>query len=304
MSHTANAVDPATNTTASSLRIDASLAGYRKFMRWAKKFPERRWVVENASGLGRHLAQSLVACDEVVLDVPSAATARVRELSRGSRRKTEVIDVAAAACVAALHGDATRVSGEEHITVFALLEERSANLAWQRAQIANQLHAVLRDLTPDGAALAITAKSVATLMRSARPESPAERTRKELAQDLVRELRVATASLADIEVRITVALDDYGTRLSEIASCEHSRYRLSRAGDCRLNSAIHLIAVTQVRMRNSIGRAYFDKKIAEGKTRNEAMRCFKRQPPSRIWRLMITDERRLTNNLTGTEIAA
>jgi hypothetical protein len=29
-----------------------------------------------------------------------------------------------------------------------------------------------------------------------------------------------------------------------------------------LNSATHLIAVTQVRMRNSIGRAYFDKKIA------------------------------------------
>jgi hypothetical protein len=43
-----------------------------------------------------------------------------------------------------------------------------------------------------------------------------------------------------------------------------------------LNSAIHLVAVTQVRMPNSAGRAYFDTKIAEGQTRNEAMRCLKR----------------------------
>ena len=110
MSHTANAVDPATNSTAASLRIDASLAGYRELMRWAKQFPERRWAVENARGLGRHLAQWLVARGEVVLDVPSTATARVRELSRGSRRKTDVIDAAAAASVAALHGDATIVT--------------------------------------------------------------------------------------------------------------------------------------------------------------------------------------------------
>lgn len=47
MSHTANAVDPATNTTAASLRINASLAGYRELMRWSKQFPERRWAVVN-----------------------------------------------------------------------------------------------------------------------------------------------------------------------------------------------------------------------------------------------------------------
>jgi transposase len=201
---------------------------------------------------------------------------------------------------------------------------------------------VLRDLIPGGAALAITARSAATLLRSVRPESPAERTRKQLAQDLVRELRAADASLADIEARMTVALDEHGTRLRqidgigavtavriigrtgiasrfasehafatyagvapiEIASGEHTRHRLSRSGDRRLNSAIHLIAVTQVRMRNSIGRAYFDKKLAEGKTRNEAMRCLKRRLANHIWRMMIADERRLPVSGAGHEIAA
>jgi transposase len=331
MSHTANAVDPATNTTAASVRVDATLAGYRELMRWSKQFPERRWAVENARGLGRHLAQRLVARGEVVLDVPCTATSRVRELSRGSRRKTDVIDAAAAASVAALHGDATVVAPEDHTTVFAMLEERRANLAAQRVRITNQLHAVLRDLVAGGAAVAITAKSASLLLRTVRPESPAERTRKQLAHDMVREVRAVDASLTDIEKRMTVALDDHGTRLREIdgigaitavrligrtgpaarfgsphkfaayagaapieiASGEHSRHRLSRAGDRRLNSAIHLVAVTQVRMRNSIGRAYFDKKIAEGKTRNEAMRCLKRRLANHIWRMMIADEQRL-----------
>ncbi len=119
-SHTATAVDPATNTPVASLRVDASMAGYRELTRWAKQFSGRRWAVEGARGLGRHLAQWLVARDEVVWDVPSTATARVRELSRGSRRKTDVIDAAAAASVAALHGDATVVAGEDHTT---MLEE-------------------------------------------------------------------------------------------------------------------------------------------------------------------------------------
>ena len=112
-----------------------------------------------------------MARDEVVLDVPSTATARVRELSRGGRRKTDVIDAAAAASVVALHGDARLVSSEDHTATFALPEERRANLAAQRVRVANQLHAVVRDLVPGGARLAITAKSASTMLRIVRPAS-------------------------------------------------------------------------------------------------------------------------------------
>jgi hypothetical protein len=86
-SHTASALDPATNTTVASLRIDASLDGYRHLLRWATQFPQRRWAIEGARGLGRHLAQWLAVREEVVLDVPARATARVRELSRGSHQR-------------------------------------------------------------------------------------------------------------------------------------------------------------------------------------------------------------------------
>ncbi len=68
-SHTATAVDPLTNAAAASVRIDASLAGYRELLCWAGQFPERRWAIENAKGLGCHLAQWLIARDEHVVDV-------------------------------------------------------------------------------------------------------------------------------------------------------------------------------------------------------------------------------------------
>ena len=70
-----------------------------------------------------------------MLDASTSATARVRELSRGGRRKNDVIDAAAAASVAALQGDASLVVAEDTTVVFALLEERRANLAAQRVRV-------------------------------------------------------------------------------------------------------------------------------------------------------------------------
>jgi transposase len=214
--------------------------------------------------------------------------------------------------------------------VFALLEERRANVAGQRVRAVNQLHALLRDLIPGGARTGLTAKRAAGLLGTVRPASPVERTRKGLARDLVRDIRSLDVALSDIAARMTAALDEYETQLLdvdgvgpvlgvrligrtgrasrfpdtdafanycgvapiEIASGDHTRHRLSRSGDRQLNSALHLVAVTQVRMTNSPGRRYFDKKIAEGKTRNEAIRCLKRRLASHVWRIMLADEKR------------
>jgi transposase len=52
---------------------------------------------------------------------------------------------------------------------------------------------------------------------------------------------------------------------------------LSRRGNRRLNHAIHMAAVTQIRYRHSQGRAYDNKKRAEGKTGKQALRALKRQ---------------------------
>jgi hypothetical protein len=64
----------------------------------------------------------------------------------------------------------------------------------------------------------------------------------------------------------------------EIASAEKSRHRLSRHGDRQLNSALHTIAITQIRTSGSRGNLNYRTKIAEGKTPREAARCLKRRP--------------------------
>ena len=72
-------------------------AGLRALERWAKRFPKRRWAVENAGGLGRHLAQSLSSAGESVVDVPPKLSARVRVLSTGNARKNDGLDALATA---------------------------------------------------------------------------------------------------------------------------------------------------------------------------------------------------------------
>jgi hypothetical protein len=54
--HTATAVAPETQRELSSLRIEATLDDYEQLLRWADQWPLRRWAIENAAGLGYHLA--------------------------------------------------------------------------------------------------------------------------------------------------------------------------------------------------------------------------------------------------------
>lgn len=336
-SHTASAVDAATNQTVATLRIDASLGGYRQLLRWSARFAERRWAMENARGLGRHLSQWLVTRGEAVEDVPSTATARVRELSRGGRRKTDVIDAAAAASVAALHGETNPVVTENASTVLALFDEHRDNVIRQRTRLVNQLHALLRDLLPGGARTNLTAAEATRLLTSVRTAGPVEAVRKQLARDLVTEIRQADQRLKALTTQIADAVAQTGSRLPdvdgvgpvvagrllgrtrhasrfptasafanyagvapvEIASADRARHRLPRGGDRQLNLALHIIALTQVRMRHSKGRAYYDTKITAGKTHNEAMRCLKRRLADHVWRLMTADERRSATSPGG-----
>ena len=69
-------------------------------------------------------------------------------------------------------------------------------------------------------------------------------------------------------------------------------YRLSRRGNRRLNHAIHMAAVTQIRHRHSDGRAYYDRKLAEGKTHKEALRALKRRVSDALYARLQADARR------------
>lgn len=64
-----------------------------------------------------------------------------------------------------------------------------------------------------------------------------------------------------------------------------TRHRLNRGGDRQLNRALYLVAVTKQRC-DPATRAYIARRVAEGKTEREAIRCIKRFLARRVWRLL------------------
>jgi transposase len=80
-----------------------------------------------------------------------------------------------------------------------------------------------------------------------------------------------------------------GTAPIPASSGNRQRHRLHRGGDRQLNRALHTIAITRAR-RDPATRAYLDRKIAEGKTHTEAIRCLKRHLARRFHRLLTRPE--------------
>src|SRR5438552_3027677 len=313
-SHTAVAIDAA-EVPLGELRVRASQAQADKLVAWAAAWPERTWAVEGAAGLGRLLAQQLVAAGERVLDVQPKLASRVRLLQAGDVNKNDPNDALSVA-VAALRSRTVReVAADDYPVVLKVWSKRHRDLGRARNQVACRLHAVLCDLVPGGFGKEITAGQAAGLLQRIGPAGAVAQARYDLAAEFIEDLRRLDAQLRDTRKKLTAAVKASGTSLTgifgvgpviaatvigatgqvsrfasrdrfaayngtapiEVSSGPRKIYRLSRRGNRRVNHAIHMAAVTQIRNKHSDGRAYFDRKLAEGKTRKEALRSLKRR---------------------------
>ena len=303
-------------------------AGLRALERWAKRYPERRWAVENAGGLGRHLSGRLAATGESVVDVPPKLSARVRVLSTGNARKNDGLDALATALAASRNERLTAVDPEVGSEALRLLSERREDLVAERTRGLNRLHGLLRDLVPGGVAGTLSAHRAARILRGIRPQEGAStRLRRRLASEILRDVRTLDRKIADLNGRIEAEVEASGTTLTEIfgigpilaakiigkvgnvvvrfptkahfasyagtapveaSSGEVVRHRLSLAGNRKLNNALHMVATCQARS-DARGGAYYRKKIAEGKSRKEALRCLKRRVSDAVFRSLMAD---------------
>jgi transposase len=300
--------------------------GLRALERWAKLFPVRRWAVENASGLGRHLAQRLAASGESVVDVPSKLSARVRVLSSGNSRKNDGLDALATALAASRNERLAAVDPEVGSEVLRLLSERREDLVAERTRALNRLHGLLRDLFPGGVTRTLSAPRAARILRGIRPQGASARLRRRLASEILRDVRTLDRKIADLNGHIEAEVEASGTTLTEIfgigpilaariigtvgnvarfptkahfasyagtapveaSSGEVVRHRLSLAGNRKLNYALHMVATCQARS-DARGGGYYRKKIAEGKSRKEALRCLKRRVSDAVFKSLVAD---------------
>lgn len=73
----------------------------------------------------------------------------------------------------------------------------------------------------------------------------------------------------------------------ECSTGKTKRFRKTRSGNRRLNRAFRRMALSQIsRMGNPLGLAYFKRKVSEGKSKQQALVCLRRQMVPIIWMMM------------------
>lgn len=324
-SHTAVAIDE-DETKLAEVRVRADRRQVEGLLKWAIEFPERRWAIESAGGLGVLLSEQLLEVGEEVFDVPPTLSARVRVLATSKSQKNDPNDAYSVA-VAALRSPRLRGAEQaEHVTVLRLLWNRHKNLCSAHTQAVCRLHALLVGILPGGARRRLSPTMAGALLAGVRPMTAAERARKLQAQELLADLRRLETQLKVSKKRITEfvatvpttlgelsgvgpistaiilahtgdvsrfpSADDYasynGTAPIDASSGPRKRHRLNPRGNRQLNHAMHIIAFSQL-SHPGPGRDYYERKIAEGKSQKEAVRSLKRQISNAVYRQLRSD---------------
>jgi transposase len=189
---------------------------------------------------------------------------------------------------------------------------------------------VLCDLVPGGHPKEISAAQATRILGQVTPSGAVGLARAELAAEFLEDMRRLDARLRGTRKKLAAAVKASGTTLTEVfgvgpviagtiigdiadvsrfpgrdhfaayngtapvevSSGNRKVHRLSLRGNRRINHAIHMAAITQIRHKHSDGRAYYEKKLAEGKTHKEALRSLKRRISDAIFARLLADARR------------
>jgi transposase len=324
--HTAVAVDRDEQPVA-RLTLPARAGQTERLLAWAEPLDtDRVWAIESAAGLGRLLAQQLIAAGERVIDVPPTLSARVRLLSSSRAGKNDTNDALSTAIAGMRHCGLRVVRPDDQLVVLRLLADRHHDLTGLRTQAACRLHVMFRELIPGGARLRVSAAHARRLLDGIEPVDAVSSERHRLAYEHLADIERIDAEIDAVKQRIAAQVAATGSAITELhgvgpviaaivlgqvgdigrfrtraqfanyngtapieaSSANKNRHRVSTRGNRALNHAIHMIAVTQVG-HDTPGRAYYLRKQAEGKSRKEALRSLKRRVSDAVWRQLQLD---------------
>ena len=272
-------------------------AGFAAMRHDVRVFGDRVWAIEGCRGIGRHVAQRLLAAGEEVVDVPPKLSAEVRVYATGQGRKTDATDAHSIALAGTRVAGLRPVVADADLDVLRMLADRRRQLGEEHTRKVSQLHALLLELIPGGAKKNLSAAQAKALLAGVRPRDVAGKTRRRLAAELAGDLEriYARKKAADKELRELVAATGTGlmnlhgigpsgaarllvevgditrfpdrnhfaswtgTAPVDASSGDQFRHRLSRGGNRQINRALHMMATVQLRSQTE-GRAYYDRK--------------------------------------------
>jgi transposase len=323
-SHTAAAVNRVTAELVGEQTVDARRAGHDRLIAWARSLDEQRvWAVEDCRHVSGGLERDLLEAGETVIRVPPKLMASERRSAR-KRGKCDPIDALAVARAAIREPGlpTARMPGVER-EIRALVLHRDALLG-DAVTYAKRLRWMLHDLDPTldvpPRALSLPVHQQRIKRWLARqPQTVQVR----VCRDLVRRITELTRAARQIEKELTalvrrthpelLAIPGCGplcaaTIISEIdgigrfrtdaqlaafcgaapldaSSGRKLRHRLNRAGNRKLNRALHIIAVTQIRTHTP-AKAYYQRRQTAGNTNKEALRALKRHLARTVFRTL------------------
>lgn len=320
-SHTAVAVNAGTAIKLAETTVPARDHGHQELLQWAGGLDvERVWAIEDCRHVSGRLERALLEHGEHVVRVPPKMMANERKSAR-TPGKSDSIDALAIARVAVREPDLplATVAGDER--EIALLVDLRDDFVTDAKRHSSRLRWLLHDLDPDlqPALRSLSNARSRTLLNAALSRMPpstivrvcqdllelltdlytrADQLRRELAA-LVKTrapqlteipgcgVLTAAKILAEVgqiqRFRTDAQLARYGgVAPLEASSGRSQRHRLSRQGNRQLNYALHIIAVTQVRVHPP-AKEYVTRRTANGESTREAIRALKRHLARRIF---------------------
>jgi len=327
--HTAVALDAATGRSIAELTVTCDDRGHDGLLAWARSLSDDRYfAVEDCRHVSGRLERHLLPRGERVVRVPPKMMAGARHSAR-SYGKSDPIDAACVARAALREPglpEACLAGPEQYVR---LLVDHRGDLVDERKRIQKRLRWHCHDLEiglvlpPRVLDRYVWLDRLGSVL-GALPES----TRRRIALDLLRRCRDLTKDVRALERELRGRMRELSPDLLAIPGCsalcaahlvgqtagasrfsgdaafamhvgvaplpvssgQTNRHRLNRCGNRRLNSTIHMIAVTQARMHPP-AIAYMQRKQAGGMSYREALRCLKRHLARVVFKTMLRTER-------------
>jgi transposase len=315
--------------------VAATSDGHLALLRWSASWPQVQFALEDCRHLTRRLEQDLLAAGQRVVRVPTRLMAAARRGARRPG-KSDPIDAEAVALAALRHHDLPVAELDGPTREVKLLVDYRRDLVRQRTRVANRLRWHLHELDPALQIPSRGLRRYKVIDELAARLAGVEGTVARLARLLLARCRELTGEINAMEAELRSLVGRLAPALLAVPGCgvlgaamilgetagvgrfrskdayarftgtapipvwsgdKRGKVRLNRGGNRTVNTALHMIAVTQIRGVGP-GRGYVDKLTARGKTRTEAVRLLRRRLSDVVFSAMRADEQARS---TGTQ---
>ena len=173
-------------------RFGTDRDGYAAMLRYGRRWPERVWAIEGCAGIGKHIANRLLADGEQVACDPRRARRSCRRGPGSSppgraARPTPPTRTRSRWSVPGWRG-CGRWSTTDGSAVLRVLVDRRRSLGEDHTRMVSQLHQLLLELIPGGAKKDLSARQAKALLAKVRPRDAAGSTRRRVAAELIADL--------------------------------------------------------------------------------------------------------------------